>query len=134
VTVPLDAFRSDKTIATVSVVSTVDGLSRSATVTFTLALPKLALFLGTRQVHVGQQQTITVLSQPHVRVTLAIRFPNGAQWSRSVRTGGRGLATYRFTMPSHHVRSSNHIVVVRARRLTEGQVSVRATFRVATGG
>jgi phospholipase C len=134
ITVPVNAFRSDETTSTVAVVSTVDGLSRSASVTFSLALPKLALFLGARQVRVGQQQTITVLSQPHARVTLAIQFPNGVQWSRTVQTSGRGMATYRFTVPSHHVLSGNRTVVVQARRLTERQVSVRATFRVATGG
>lgn len=131
--VPVAAFRTANAVVSASVASTVQGLTRSTDVSFTLSLPKLALFVDHTRIHTREHQTVTVLSAPRARIKLTITFPNGIVWTHSGRTNADGLLTYSFTVPKHHVRGSNHTVIVRADRLTGSRMSVHRSFYVFTG-
>jgi hypothetical protein len=76
---------------------------------------------------------ITVLSPPRARFRLTITFPNHSTWHRSVRTSIDGIWTYSFTVPKHHLRGSNHTVVVRVYRPSSSRPSAHKSFYVQTG-
>lgn len=131
--IPLDAFSTGAPTATASVASTVQGITRTDEVGFAVVLPRLALFLSSSHIHTRKRQKVTVLSQPGTRIGLTITFPNGAVWTRTGHTGSNGVLAYSFTVPKHHMRGSNHIVVVRASRLSGSHLSVHKSFHVFTG-
>jgi hypothetical protein len=133
VRVPLHAFSPDNPSATASVSSTIQNLTRHGEASFTVTLPRLALFLSKTHIHTGKRERITIVSQTHARIKLTITFPNGTVWTSTSRTGDDGTLTYSFTVPKHHMRGSNHTVVVRAKRLTGGRASAHKSFHVFTG-
>jgi hypothetical protein len=131
--VPVDAYRTGSTVVTAAVATTVQNLTRSVDVTFSLSLPRLAVFLAHSRIHTGERETITVLSTPHAHIKLSIAFPNGTVWNRSRTTNADGMLTYSFTVPKHHMRRSNHTVVVWAYRLSGSKASSHKQFHVLTG-
>lgn len=133
VPVPVDAYQATNPTVTVSISSTVQGLTRSADTSFTLSLPNLALFLDSARIHTRELQTITVLSQRGAKIKLTITYPNRVVWTRQGQTDDNGLLVYSFTVPKHHMRGSNHTVVVRAYKLSSPRASTRASFHVLTG-
>jgi hypothetical protein len=97
--VPLDAFSAASQTATASVAATVDGLTRSLDISFTIKLPRLALFVAKPQVRPGQRETVTVLTQTHVHVRLTVLYPGRRKQAHLGRANGNGLLVYRFTVP-----------------------------------
>ncbi|GAC1442733.1 MAG: hypothetical protein NVSMB52_00230 [Chloroflexota bacterium] len=109
--IPLDAYVAGNPTASTTVSSSAKGVVRSSMNTFTISLPRLALLIAHTRIHVGAQQTLTVLTAPYARVSLSVRFPGGAVLRYSEKTSRHGLLTYRFTA-SRRKHSHHHTAVV----------------------
>jgi hypothetical protein len=109
------------------VTATSGGLARSASASFTLTLPKLALVLNKTKLAAGDNQRMTVLSKPNTTIKTSIRFPNGALWNRTGETDEHGALSYHFKVPAHYTTGNNHKVMVYAFR---GKTSVHKSFSI----
>jgi phospholipase C len=128
VQVPLDSYVADTPTATAMVTVTSGGLARSASASFTLTLPTLALVLNRTKLAAGDNQRMTVLSKPNTTIKTSIRFPNGALWNRTGETDEHGALSYHFKVPAHYTTGSNHKVMVYAFR---GNTSVHKSFSIS---
>jgi hypothetical protein len=130
--VPLDAWDGAGTTVAATVAATLGGRTRTAEVSFAIALPRLALALSAPHVQVGDGETLTAVSRPGVLLRIAVRFPDGTIWAHSGRAGSHGTLTYRFTVPSH-TRGVSGAAIVTATRLTAPYASVRGAFTIGGG-
>lgn len=129
IVVPFDVYDSSNTTATATITSTIGAMSRSTDLTFTLTLPRLALFLANSSVRVGHHEHITAVSQRHAKINLVIHLPDGASSTHSGRTGDNGAWTYSYTVPALK-QSKGHTAVVDAYKINGTHAHVHKDFRV----
>jgi len=129
IAVPFDVYDSSNTTATATITSTIGAESRSTDLTFTLTLPRLALFLANSSVRVGHREHITVVSQRHAKINLVIHLPDGTNSTHTGRTGDNGAWTYSYTVPALK-QSKGHTAVVDAYKINGAHAHVHKNFSV----
>lgn len=90
---------------------------------------RLAMVVTQSSLPASAKQTIFVMSRPNVLVKQVVMWPDGVEWTATVRTNANGYYTSTFSLPSRDAVPGK-MVVVRFSRLNGPALSVSKTFLV----